>query len=63
MRSTESTTDLHHLELLGVREVTSSGVVVEYLLAYVDVRPVHQPLLHVLQHLPTQRVKPGQMVS
>ena len=42
---------LHHLELLGVGEVTRGGVVAEDVGPDVDAGPVHEPLLHVGKHL------------
>ena len=42
---------LHHLKLLGVGEVPGGGVVAQDVGPDVDAGPVHQPLLHVGQHL------------
>jgi len=54
---------LHHLELAGVSQVTACRVIVEYLLANVDVRTKHESFLNVLQHLSTDQVKCSQLYT
>ncbi len=54
---------LHHEEFLWVFEVPLGRVVVENLLSYVDMCTVYQPLLYVLQHLATHRLKRSQLLS
>jgi len=54
---------LHHLQLAGISQVTTSRVIVEYFLSNVDVSTKYKSFLDVLEHLSTDHVECGQLYT